>query len=111
MTSETRTLIELNDVTGIEIQCPECQVKILFPIAKGFKLAYTCPQCHKPWFDGVLEKQTGSMVYPAIDNIHAITSNLRMLNRPDRTDIHTKILLKINTEVSLVSDRASSDKD
>ena len=109
MTSEIRTLIELGDVTGIEITCPQCQVKVLYPISKGFKLAYTCSQCNKPWFDGVVDKQVGSISYPAVECIQSIASNLRILNRPDRTDIHTQILLKINTNSS-TSDRVSDDQ-
>jgi phage FluMu protein Com len=97
MTSETRTLIELKDVASVEIKCPECKVNILFPIAEGFKLEAYCPQCHRPWFDGIKDKQTNIDVYPAVNSILAIAAELRKLNRPERTDIRTGVRLHIDT--------------
>ena len=37
MTKETRTLIELKDILGTEIECPKCQAKVTIPIAAGMQ--------------------------------------------------------------------------
>jgi uncharacterized paraquat-inducible protein A len=94
MTSEIRNLVEPADLVGIEIACPECQVKVSFPISNRFKLAAHCPHCNKPLFDETVDQQTGSTKYPAIDSIHKIVANLWAL-RSERTDIHGQIRFEI----------------
>lgn len=36
MTIETRTSIELSDITALEFECKDCHTRIMFPVA-GFK--------------------------------------------------------------------------
>jgi len=98
MTSETRTLIGMGDVTGIEIECPECHLTILYPVAKLFKIRPQCPHCNQDWFDPIPERHSVEGAYPAIDNIQNIASHLRTFTRSDRTDIHAQVRLRINTE-------------
>jgi hypothetical protein len=51
MTSETRTMVELKDVLGVEFECPKCHFKVLYPAASSFeRLATKCPHCYEPWF-------------------------------------------------------------
>jgi hypothetical protein len=51
MTSETRTLIELTDILGIEFGCQKCGAKILYPFRKQYDcLAEYCPNCNALWF-------------------------------------------------------------
>lgn len=50
MTSETRTLVELRDITAIEFSCPHCTAKILYPFdTKHGRLATNCPSCNESW--------------------------------------------------------------
>jgi hypothetical protein len=50
MTSETRTVIELKDITGVEFECPGCQAKILYPFSKQYgRFATNCPSCNASW--------------------------------------------------------------
>jgi hypothetical protein len=83
MTTETRTLIEMKDVLGGEIECPECHLTILYPIAKLFRIEPHCPHCNCDWFD----HRTG-MGSPGIVG----------LNRDDRTDIYARVRLSINID-------------
>jgi hypothetical protein len=53
MTTETRTLTEMKDVLGVEIECPECQLTILYPIAKLFRIEPLCPHCNCDWFETI----------------------------------------------------------
>jgi hypothetical protein len=51
MTKETRTLIELSAITGVEFECRKCEAKILYPFRKEYeRLAEYCPNCNEPWF-------------------------------------------------------------
>lgn len=50
MTSETRTLIELTDVIGIEFECRNCKAKVLYPFQeKYYHLSEKCPNCGEAW--------------------------------------------------------------
>lgn len=52
MSSESRTFIELSDITGVEFECPKCQAKILYPIKKHYEpLPENCPSCSQALFD------------------------------------------------------------
>ncbi len=52
MTSEIRAMIELNDVTGLEVSCPNCPAKIIYPLHSSTTrtVVYACPTCKAPWF-------------------------------------------------------------
>jgi hypothetical protein len=96
MTAETRTLIEFKDITGVEIECPECHLTVLYPVAKVSKIGASCPACTQPWFDPLRNDRLTT--HPAIDDIQHIAERLQRLTRDDRTDIHVQIRLRINVE-------------
>jgi DNA-directed RNA polymerase subunit RPC12/RpoP len=52
MTSETRTLIDLNDIEGLEIKCLHCGMQVLYPVAKldSERMTEKCPNCYQEWF-------------------------------------------------------------
>lgn len=53
MTSETRTLIELKDITGIEFKCKHCCATLLYPIGDQLdpkRVVSACPNCKEEWF-------------------------------------------------------------
>jgi hypothetical protein len=103
MTSETRTMIELQDIIGIEIECSECHTKISFPISDRFKIGPNCPHCNKPLFDGTPDLRTGSIAYPAPDSLRAIAMHLLAMSQT-RTDIHGLIRLHINAVAKTKTD-------
>jgi hypothetical protein len=96
MTTETKVLIELADITGLAITCPKCGFVGVLPFDKPFKLGPQCMNCAHHWFD---EKSasypSGEGRYPAIDSLQAIASELRKITKPDRTDIHAEIRLNL----------------
>jgi len=100
MTRETRTLVDLRDVAGLEIECPECGLKIIFPTDKPLKLTPGCPHCNVKWFDELDDKMTGSRRYPALDSFKEIIAHLRALNLEDRTDIHARVRFHITNDPS-----------
>ncbi len=52
MASESRTLIQLSDILGVEFECPKCQAKILYPIKTHYEpLPESCPCCGQLWFN------------------------------------------------------------
>jgi hypothetical protein len=51
MTYETKYLIHLSDVLGVELYCHECKGKIVLEQAAAKKMFSTCPLCGKPWLD------------------------------------------------------------
>lgn len=101
MTRETRTLIELPDITGVDITCSKCGFGAYYPIAKLTELNPHCPQCRILWFDeGAQQYQAayetrGSSRYPAIDSLLSAVSELRALSRKDRTDLHATIRFRV----------------
>jgi hypothetical protein len=101
MTSETRTLIEAADITGVEIECPKCHLAMLYPVVVEhvITIGHNCPHCNLPFFDEANNRAAfGGNNYPAIENIQQIAAHLRALIRPDRTDIQAQIRFRVNTE-------------
>ena len=51
MTSEMRTLLELADISGVEIECRECEAKIFYPRENNHeRIASQCPNCNANLF-------------------------------------------------------------
>jgi len=96
MTSETRTLIETGDISGIEVECEKCKVKSIFPVSSGFKIAVYCPHCNQKWFDETSDPHTGQNICLVTDSLRAVGSHLWALSTK-RTDIHAKIRLHLNS--------------
>ncbi|HEX3091226.1 MAG TPA: hypothetical protein VHW72_01320 [Candidatus Angelobacter sp.] len=46
MTSEIKTVFELDDIAGIEVECPECRASVLYPVQKtNERFAQNCLNC------------------------------------------------------------------
>jgi hypothetical protein len=93
MTNETRTFIGIADISGVEIECPKCNLTILYPVGgeRTMEILAGCPHCYHSFFD----EGNKSREYPAIYDLQKIVAALRTLVRPDRTDIHANIRLRI----------------
>jgi hypothetical protein len=94
MTSETRTLIELTDIAGIEFECPKCSAKVLYSLEKHYdRLANQCPNCNESWFDS---RDAG--VHPGTplvaDQVKAVFASLRTVAK--HPGIRTRIRLQIS---------------
>ncbi len=98
MTSETRTLIEFQDIVGVEIACPECKITTFYPLRMESirKIGLQCPHCNYQFFDMATAQVAGPEAYPALSSLHGIIGNLSRFTQPDRTDIHAQIRLRIN---------------
>ena len=105
MTSETRTFIEARDITGIEIECPACRLKVVYPVTvkDAIKIGPNCSHCNHTLFDNTHDNVYPGTHFPAIDAIQEIAANVRKLTRTDRTDIHANIRFCINTAQEAVS--------
>lgn len=95
MTSETRTFIDPGDISGIEVECPECHLTVFYPIGgeRTMDIWVACAHCMHRFFDKAGKE--GSNNYPAINELQKIVSALRALLRPERTDIHTNVRFRI----------------
>ncbi len=51
MTIQTRTLISLSDLIGMEYECTHCHVKYSVPLQKLDRPTLACPNCKEQWFD------------------------------------------------------------
>jgi hypothetical protein len=96
VTSETRTLIEAGDVVGLEVECPGCHMKIVYPISEWLKIDVQCRNCPKRLFDATSNQQTGQNVYPAIDSLRELAGNLWALSTT-RADMHARVRLQVTT--------------
>jgi hypothetical protein len=79
MPSESRTFIELSDISGVEFECPKCQAKILYPIKRHYEpLPENCPSCGQKWFDNNPnlpegQSQVVELVQKTFISLHNIT--------------------------------------
>ena len=97
MTKETRTLIELSDVTAIEVECRDCKAKIVYPLAKTYdKIVQRCPNCNDDLF--VLNSEPGVPPHSSsMENIRSIIKIVRALGKPG-PDLKANIRLQVNSE-------------
>jgi hypothetical protein len=53
MTSETRHLVQMADIRGLEIACPndKCSTKLIVTFISTEPIPGVCPLCKKPLFD------------------------------------------------------------
>jgi hypothetical protein len=62
-------------------------------------IAVHCPHCREPWFDREFARIADEQdAYPAVVDIKEITSRLRAMTVPPRTDIKANIRFHINLE-------------
>ncbi len=50
MTREIRTVIDLEDVIAVELECNNCRSIFTIPIIQYKNNIYKCPQCQHSWF-------------------------------------------------------------
>jgi DNA-directed RNA polymerase subunit RPC12/RpoP len=113
MTKEIRTLIDLRDIEGIEIECRKCKAKIMIPIASQLPTHdYRCFQCHADWFGASYDINTGAPFAAAVAQINDLMAKIAQLSSKERSDIHVPIRLHLGTTlISGASDRASGKTD
>jgi predicted nucleic acid-binding Zn-ribbon protein len=111
MTSETRTFIGAADISGVEIECTSCHLTIFYPVTgeRAMDILAGCPHCSKGLFDEVSGRTFGDRVFPVINELQKLTSALRALLRPDRTDIHANIRFRIDTAAGGPTAKGATD--
>ena len=94
MTSETRTLIEFKDISGVEFECPECNAKILYSLAKLLvRITALCPSCNQNWFappNPAAHPPTPSVSKQVFDGLLALQELL------GRSNIHAHVRLQVS---------------
>jgi uncharacterized paraquat-inducible protein A len=97
MTSETRTVIEITDIAGIQIECRECKAMISYPIIKSHeKIASRCPNCNADLFT-----LTQNVAAPASsETIQALTALIRVLRHFEKPspDLQANLRLQLAAE-------------
>ena len=90
MTKETRTLVEITDIDGLDFECPKCGTRITYPLATFPREINTrCPGCPQDWFVGDI-KIPGNPTYGPV----AIAKLVEALqDLPNRADIHAHVRL------------------
>jgi hypothetical protein len=99
MTIETRTLIELRDILGVEIECPnpKCKAKCFAPISADFsEVALQCFQCRTPWFGSTFDRDKGRNFAAAVQQIQKLVDSIRQLSTDERSDVHAGIRLHVS---------------
>jgi hypothetical protein len=99
MTKEIRTLIDLRDILGIEIECQnqKCKAKIMLPIQATFADNNPrCFQCNEPWFGASFNPETGQPFVSALRQLNDLMRRIVQLSSGgERSDIHVPIRLQI----------------
>ena len=71
MTFETKHLISVFDVLGVEFQCSHCKAKISLPV-DATRALWQCPACNQDW------------IFPGTEEQNAIQSLLRVFKNADK---------------------------
>jgi hypothetical protein len=96
MTSEQRTVIEIRDISGIELECPDpkCKARVFYPIDKqDSKIAFSCPACNRDWFSAY-DPRAGNK---GIEHIKSLMHQLNLLNSENRGDIFARVRLELSS--------------
>jgi len=106
VTSESRMVIDVTDISGIELECAECGAKILYPVNKyREQLATRCPNCRDLWFMGN-ENIPGNPAQ-GMEKITTLITALR--DATGRPDIRARVHLLIASRAPDASRRDSGD--
>jgi hypothetical protein len=93
MTSETRTLIELSDIAGVEFGCPKCGAKILYPMGKSYeRIAEHCPNCNEDLFAPPNPKDHPTTPKIAKQVLEGLTAFQALIKR---SDIYAYVRLEV----------------
>ena len=75
MTSENRTLIEPQDIIGLECACTHCGVKHLIPVQSFDRGTPTeCPNCRAKWVRDAEESQTISYFVQCLKELRELAA-------------------------------------
>ena len=73
MTSENRTLIEPQDILGLECGCTHCGVKHLIPLRSFDRgTPAECPNCHAKWVRKAEESNTLSYLVQCLKEVQEL---------------------------------------
>jgi hypothetical protein len=99
MTKEIRTLIDLSDIQGIELECqnPQCRAKVMLPITSQLPHDYRCFECNADWFGSNYDSRTGQGFAAAVGQINDLMKRIAQLISKERSDVHVPIRLHIGT--------------
>jgi hypothetical protein len=95
MPAETRTVIDLTDILGVEFECPECKAQITLPTQPKTpveKLVNHCPNCRFLWFG------EASGIPFDVSLVNQVVSVLQGLQRLDHEKIKARVRVHIKTD-------------
>lgn len=93
MTNETRTLIELEDITGIDMGCPHCEIRLFHPMSRADTVPITCPSCNGQWFGGTVDQNNRTV---GSEQVKTLAKVLKLLTA-ERGDIYVRLKLHVET--------------
>lgn len=99
MTSETRVLISPSDVIGIEFECRQCGVQVMYPLESSESApAEGCPNCKTHWLNFKASEDDDLMVVKNfIQSLRTVCS---------RKSIGSHLRLQITPSTSGTSEQA-----
>jgi hypothetical protein len=94
MTSETRTMVELADILGIEFGCPKCRAKVFYSLQEQpSRIVDKCPNCFEPFYTPLPPApQREPPLYEQVGNWINGLCNLRV-----HKDLRAKLCFHVNT--------------
>lgn len=95
MTSETRIMVDLADISSIEIECRECGAKIAYPREKNQeRIAQQCPNCNANLFT-LSHDSAGRNGSVSLEQVRLLMRVVRFLSNPG-ADCHANIRIHVN---------------
>jgi hypothetical protein len=96
MTSETRTMVDISDIIGVEIECQECMAKIAYPREKNQeRIAQRCPNCNVDLF--ILTIERGGQGSVSMEQVRSLMRIIRFLATPG-ADLKANVRLNVKAE-------------
>lgn len=95
MTTETRSMVDVADISGIEVECRECNAKVFYPREKNQeRINQRCPNCNADLFVINVNdpRQEGSV---SMEQVRMLMRLIKFLAKP-AADLHANVRLQVN---------------
>jgi hypothetical protein len=94
VTVETRTMIELKDILGIEIECTNCKHRCTVPIKSFYGHLGACPNCNSPW---VALRDDFEKLAKALNTLHTFSNS-----KQDSINVHLEVTTPNSGKLELI---------
>jgi DNA-directed RNA polymerase subunit RPC12/RpoP len=98
MTSEVRTVVDIGDILGVEVECRNCKAKVSFPVEKSYeRLLSQCPNCNENLFI-ITRDAGGKQGSVTLEQVTLLMRIIRFLTTPS-ADCGANVRLYLDSRI------------